>query len=314
MRLIDKFVEKVLNELLSFNIVMKKEKTEGDITYHFIQSIVGKARYIYGICDYWDDKFYSKLDLKPELVAIVSDGTVYIVNEYFFGVDEWSKHKDSLPENTVGFDAVVEKENEYVKDVIFPELYKGIRVNEINDSDLISCKKRARSILFSKDIVFTEEKPESIFNENDVANMLCGFIDDIGTEAKRRFEAKKDYWINAKSVNQKIIELMQDENTAEKWEFEIAEGLRNVDAKTVVVEFELNGKKASAKINPDTVLDKLINNDYFNNYSFEVAKHGSELIQKLGAAEWESENGEVLRCKHISKITYKKKDLYVKCN
>lgn len=37
MRVIDEFVERVLNDNNSFNIVIKKENGDGNKTYHFMQ-------------------------------------------------------------------------------------------------------------------------------------------------------------------------------------------------------------------------------------------------------------------------------------
>ena len=41
---------------------------------------------------------------------------------------------------------------------------------------------------------------------------------------------------------------------ADNWEIEIANGIRSVEAKTATVKFELNGKAASIKINPETII------------------------------------------------------------
>ena len=88
----------------------------------------------------------------------------------------------------------------------------------------------------------------------------------------------------------------------------------SVDAKTITVEFSLNGKSDSEKINPDKLIRKLIEKDYFSGYDFEVSKRGDALIEKLGAATWRSDKDgkEVLTCKNITKITYGKKILYEK--
>lgn len=108
-----------------------------------------------------------------------------------------------------------------------------------------------------------------------------------------------------------IREDVDNSEVALLWERKIADGIGGVEAKTVTVEFELNGRKTSAKINPETIIRKMIDNDYFSGYDFEVVKRGDELIKKLGAKEWgETEN--VLRCRNITKITYGRKELYVR--
>ena len=123
-------------------------------------------------------------------------------------------------------------------------------------------------------------------------------------------EADREKWISQKSLSEKIRDLMSNPETASDRELKIAEGLRSVNAKTVVVEFEMNGKRASGKMTPLTILSKLRRNDNFDSYDFEVTKQGEEILKDLGAGSYWSENA--LRCKHITKITYGKKELYVK--
>lgn len=313
MRLIDVFVEKALNDNSSFDINIKEKEQRDTTNYHFLQSNVGKARYIYGMRSWNDEKFYSKVDLKPELVAIVSEGVVYIVDEIFLQVYRWCNQEEKmLPENTKRFDEVVKETNEYVSNIIFMDFYNALDIEDITDEDTIAeCRKRARGYLFSKEptALFEDEKLDGIFNVRDIANYICGFI-DVKEEASERLDERKSEWISKKATNEKIRNLMKDSETAFDWEIAIAEGIRSVDAKTVVVEFELNDKRASGKINPDTIIRALKTNDSFSGYNFEVAKHGDKLLEDLGAGSYWSENA--LKCKHIVKITYGKKELYVR--
>lgn len=313
MRLIDVFVEKALNDKGSFEISIKEKSLKDTINYHFLQSNVGKARYIYGMKSWNDEKFYSKVDLKPKLIAIVSEGIVYIVDEFFLGVYNYNQKETWLPKDTKRFDEVVKEINEYVSNKIFVDFYNALDIENITDKYTIEeCKKRARNYLFSKEpnASFEDEKVNAIFNENDIANSICGFI-DIETEANKRLDSKRAEWILKKSINEKIRNLMKDSETAFDWEIAIAEGIRSVDAKTVIVEFELNGKRASEKITPDNIIRILRTNDYFSGYNFKIAKNGNELLKDLGAESgWNSKNA--IRCEHIVKITYGKKELYVR--
>lgn len=68
-------MKSVLNTTESFMIETGKSDT--DKRYHFfIQCNVGKARYAYGEYSYRDKNFHTDLGLKPELIAIVSDGKI----------------------------------------------------------------------------------------------------------------------------------------------------------------------------------------------------------------------------------------------
>ena len=313
MRLINEFIERALNNSGSFTINISNNEENDVYNYHFLQSNVGKARYIYGMKSYNDEKFYSDVDLKPKLIAIVSEGIVYIVDEIFLDGYRWLDQEDTLlPNSAKRFDELVKETNEYISNIIFAHFYKSLEVQDVTEENAINkCRKHARSYLFSKEpmALFDDEKLNEIFNVRDVANILCGF-GDVETEARKRLETRRVEWTYKKSMNEKIKSLMKDPETAYDWEIAIAEGIRSVDAKTVTVEFELNGKRASGKISPYTVIRVLDTNDNFSGYNFEVMKHGDKLLKDLGAGDYQSENA--LRCNHIVKITYGKKELYVR--
>lgn len=312
-RIIDKFVERVLTTTESFII----ETEEGDIKkYHFfIQANVGKARYIYCEYSYGEQDSYTRIDLKPELVAIISDGKIYIVDDFKLDIYRWHDSEEiALPENTYHFNDVVKKENNHVEAVVFPDFYKTLKEEEVTDKDVLaSCEKRARSLLLTNCPKAKEISIEPMFNGQDIANSLCGLI-NLKTESIARLKEKENKWVNDKSFSKKVKELMKNHTGVEYYELKIAEGIKSVDAKTVTVEFSLNGKSASAKINPNKLIMKLINKDYFSGYDFEVSRSGDALIEKLGATTWrgDKDGKEVLTCKHITKITYGKKELYVK--
>lgn len=312
MKLIDKFANKVLNENGSFTITINNDG-EDTLNYYFLQNNVGKARYIYGAKSWNDNKLYSNVNLKLKLVAIVSDENIYIVDEIFLQVYKRYVYEEILlPENTIIFDEFVKDKNEYVSNVIFTDFYNALEVEDVtNERTVEECKKRAREYFFSKDLtaLYEDEKIGKIFTARDIANVLCGFI-SIEEESKKRLDREKRDWISKKSINEKIRSLMSDSETIFDWEIEIAEGLRSVDAKTVNVEFEMNGKRASGKVNPDAIIRALKTNGNFSEYDFKVIKQGDKVLEDLGAGGYWSKNP--LRCKHINKITYGKKELYVK--
>lgn len=312
-RLIDKFVERVLTTTESFIV----EVGEGDNKkyYFFIQANVGKARYIYCEYSYREQNFYTKIDLKPELVAIISNRKIYIVDDFKLDIYRWRDSEEIvLPKNTYIFNDVIEKENNYVETVVFPDFYNTLKEEEITDKNMLtSCEKMARSLLLTNHTTAKEISIEPMFTEKDIVNSLCGFV-NLKTESITRLKEKEDKWINKKSFSKKVKELMKNHTGVESYELKIAEGVRSVEAKTITVEFSLNGKSDSEKINPDKLIRKLIEKDYFSGYDFEVSKRGDALIEKLGAATWRSDKDgkEVLTCKNITKITYGKKILYEK--
>ena len=309
MRLIDEFVKKALVETGSFNIVMKAMYSDKETTYHFMQDNVGKARYIYGAYSL-DKTFYSSLNTKWKLVAIVSDGMVYIIDKFFMEV---YLQDAVLPEKTVKIDDIVWEKNEYIKNSVFPEFYNRLETDEAKRNiNPLTCERDARKYLLSDDPYIPNIQVDRMFTTEDITNMLYGFI-DMDQEAKNRLEKDRESFTTQKAINQTIAELMERKKGVENWELEIAEGLRSVDAKTVTVEFELNGNIASGKIEPRHIRRILIDRDYFSGYYFVTTRSGKKLLATLGAAEWMGKDSKpVLTCKNIKRITYGKKELYVR--
>lgn len=314
MELIDKFASRVMRERDSF-LIKEVESDKSTKYYHFLQGNVGKARYIYGIYSWEDEKFYSKIEHgayeKYGLVAIVRGKNVYVYDEIFLGV--WDRRKNTeLPANVRFLSDVTNNKNKHVSDVVFRQFYDALKATEIEDEGTLKlCMTEARKILFSKDGVLEEKKLDPMFNEQDIANMLCGFV-NIDNEALRRLEKDIDSWILKKSVYEKIKALVESEEVAETWELAIAKGLRSVDAKTVTVEFEFKEKTGVAKIDVKKVLELLVGNGYFSDYDFVTRKMGKELFESLRASDSTFDKENHLKCGHISKITYGTKILYVK--
>lgn len=312
MSLIEKFAKEVFKSENSFTIAIT-ENVRDKRMYHFIKDNVNKATYVYGISYYSDPNYYGKLDCKNKVVAILREGKIYVVDIFFFDIYRY-KEDVVLPDNVFVLNDYTAKQDEYISNTIFPEFYNGLETNDsfIAESDR-ELKKKARGFLFSKTIGLPKIELKPMFNEQDVAYILCGFI-NFDEEVSKRLNDSKEQWIRKKTTDKKIKSLMENPETVASYEIEIADGIRSVEAKTVTVEFELNGKISSAKISPNTIIRKMVENDYFSGYDFEIAKRGDELIKGLGASTWRSGNNgnELLTCKNITRITYGKKELYVR--
>lgn len=308
MRLIDEFVKKALVETGSFNIVMKAMYSDKETTYHFMQDNVGKARYIYGAYSL-DKTFYSSLNINWKLVAIVSDGIVYLTDKIFMEV---YPQDAVLPEKTVKIDDVVLEKNEHIENSVFPEFYNGLETDEAKRNiNPLTCEKKAREYLLSHDPYIPNIQVNRMFITEDIAKMLCGFM-NMELEVKNRLEGERRLFTEQKAVTQIIAELVKDKKGVEDWELEIAEGLRKVEAKAVTVEFELNGNIASGKIERWDISRHLIDRSYFSEVSFNNTKQRKELFSVLGAGTWSGQWKPLLRCKNIKRITYGKKELYVR--
>lgn len=301
MRVIDRFAQEVFFHDGSFSISGDKKH------YHFLQDKVLQAKYIYGF-DQYEDEGESSLDNKAKLVAIISNNIIYVVDEFFF--DVWRFNGEfTLPENVVLFDGYVELVNKHIREDVFESFYDTLKIENVDKYvNIKTCENKAREyLLYGRDAA-PEPNLGNLFSARDVARSLCGFI-TIQDEAMKRLSDKKEIWMAVKAEQNKIDALMEEKSVVEDWELSIASGLKDIDAKFVTVEFEMNCKKAVGKVKLETLQRKLNNKDNFDDWDFDTRKRGEELIKILGAATWKC-YGEVLTCKHISKITYGKRILY----
>lgn len=310
MKLIEKFRTEVLNSQDSFVITESGES--GYKTRYFVQGNVGEARYVYGCYGYNSANFYSDINKKLDFIAIVRDNKIYIYDEFFFNL--WQhNNKIQLPGNVYMFTDILKSANNYVRNVIFPKFYSGLEISDDVKINLNYCIVSARRIIFSgADSTENTGVPEyhDIFNEQDIASILCGFI-DFGKESVKRLLEEKKQWINEKATDTKIQELIENPETVLSWEKAIADGLRGINAKTVLAEFEMGGKKSAAKICPDTIINKMAGNGYFDYYNFLTDKKGKELLEELGIDD-KTGDKKYLTCKDIRKIVYRGKALYVR--
>jgi len=310
MAFIEEFVAKALAEEGSF--LMKK----GNRYISFFQDKVGAARYIFARYNYMCDDIVglAQLCLEPKIVAIVAYNLVYIVDKYFF--DVFSAACDvPMINQMVFFDQICQNANEQIEDEIFPVLFDRLSVDEITDEDeLVRCRFEARKSLLNG-TAFTFEKCDIELSGNQVAQVLCKFT-TVGELARKIFSEKESAYKHRKAFMQTVKKFMQSPDVAEDWERRLAEGVNSVNAKTLTVEFAMNGKTESAKIEPVEVLDHLIKRDYFCDFDFVVAKRGQELLENLDAATSRGDDTgrQLLTCEHITKITYGRDVLFEKEN
>lgn len=304
--LIEEFINAVLkNDSGSFNIKLK------DATYHFLQDNVGNAKYIYGEYSYNNDNFYSSLDVDYKLVAIVSNGIVYVTNEYFMNV---TKAHGGIPpkyeEYVKLFSNTVDEMNNYAIDTIFPKFYDNLETIKLTDEDSECCERTARKYILSvnKNKTYPSPSPNVLLKEEIVANILCGFT-NVDDEASNALNAEIEDWVYRKSINERIKELVKDENIVNTWELAIIDGLRTIpDAKNVNVKFTINGISACEKVAIDVLVRLLTDRRCFDYYNFTTDKAGKDILTKL-AGTHHTEN---VTCECISEITFGKKKIYTK--
>ncbi len=306
MDLIKEFAERIFNENGAFTI---SDGNAGNKRFSFfIPARVGKAVYVYGDYNFHENN-NSAIDMKPQLRAIVSDGTIYVYDEFFFGIRRWEQTGNVLPDNACFFSDYLRKCNDYVKKDAFPFFYNSLGTGEvqITDEDLVFFRETARRHILSGVTPVGEPEINRLFTEQDAANFLCGFI-ELETETSRRLAQQKDLLIASKTRNKKIKAVMERQDTVREWERKLAEGLNSVDAKSVKVEFEYNGRTASGKMEPDEIMRILIKEKRFDYFTFINGSEGVRQLKHLGISKY----GNELKPCHIAQITYGRKTLYKK--
>ena len=300
------FKEKVLSTENPFLL------NDGNAKILCVKVPIGQATYVYTMQEWLDGKeIVTDISDKLEITAIVKENTIYIIHPYLI----MDKVTEEYPDNMyrVG-DEFLEKIKLRIKKEVIDKMYEELDISALSESKEDECKKIARwALVYKKDIhEYVEMRVKANIGELSIqkfADSLCGVI-NLEELARDEFKAHQEMWKKIKAETKRIKELVlkTPETVLEGYEQKIVDGLHSVDAKTVQVEFLYNGKTATGKVNRDTILRMLSQNDYFSSFNFTTMKSGEKIISELGAGTWRTDNP--LTCKHIVKITYGKKALY----
>lgn len=273
---------------------------------------IGQATYVYTMREWLDGKeIVTDISDNLEITAIAKEDTIYIIQPYQI----MDKVTEEFPENMFRIDNEFrEKIKLRIKKEVIDKMYEELDIPALSELKEDECKKIARWVLvYKKDInEYVEMRVNANIGELSIqkfADSLCGVI-NLEELARDEFKTHQEMWKKIKAETERIKELVlkKPETVLEGYEQKIVDGLHSVDAKAVQVEFLYNGKTATGKVNRDTILRILSQNDYFDSFSFTIMKNGEKIISELGAGTWRTDNP--LMCKHIVKITYGKKVLY----
>ena len=301
MSTLKEFTEKVLSPDRTFLL----EDGHGKILC--VKVPIGQAEYIYTMREYLDGKgIVTDIYEKMEMTAIVKTGKIYMIKPY----NVMDSYNEEYPENVFYInDHYMDEINSQINKKVFDELYNGLETVALTEGEVKNCTDEARRVLvYKKDInkYISDRCNKNIerISVQKFVDSLCGVV-DLEEFVRKDFESKKDMWIKLKSHMERIKLFVEHPETVLKtYEQHIVDGLHSVDAKTVQVEFLYNGKTATGKVNRDTILRMLSQNDYFSSFNFITMKSGEKIISELGAGTWRTDSP--LTCKHIVKITYGK--------
>lgn len=310
MTMLEKFREKVFETTDSFDIVESGRNYPISMYYHFMQDRIGSARYIYAYNSTEDDSYLS-VETKYTLLAIVSDydQIIYLVDTFFF----ISQRRDMIPDGIVYFNEFVENLNTEAINTLFPKFIDSLDVTSIDSLDedrTYQCIQKARGAILDGKNSYEIKKPKKLIGKDDAAKILCR-LDTLEGIVTKKLAVHQKEWTYDKAEVLKINELIQNKfDVVTPCEFAIAQSLQKVgDAKSVTVEFTVDGKTAAEKMAPETITSRMIYERNFDDYDFVTAKGGKELMKKLNIG---FSFGRVLAAEDISKITYGKKVLYHK--
>lgn len=273
------------------SVILKQDE---HVTLFLSAITVGKSTFIYG--DYtYDGKIPSE---KLELLAIITENLKVVFNRYML-----FKTFDEIPEDYICVNDYIAKLNNNEVSEKYTELYNTLPTEKISPEYEKEYAQEARYNLLVSGKSKNFEMPELI-NKNNVKSILAGHT----TPEEITFDYvsnKKEQIIAGKSHHEYIKKLIAEKSVVEPWELELSESLRDIDAKTVTVEFSFNGKSAVGKINPKDLLRMLANKLNISDWDFANGTEGGKVIAELGV-DYDNR----LKCEHITKIYYRGKSLY----
>ena len=289
----DEFVDKAINTDKNFSIAYK------DKIYHFFQVYVGEGKFIYGTSFNTKQKY--GFEIGPgyacDLEAIVADQTVYVMGSLF---SVWKI--PPYPEKIKRFEEEHTKEINYLIQELLPKVLSTLPLEDV-DLDIRDVEAQARSNLLYGDGEATVVYKGTILSTKEFAAILLNIADPMEI-ALDYIHQNMDYWIKQKARVFAVNTAMKSRECVEDWEMELAEAVRSVEAKLLNVTFEYEGKEATAKIEPITLLRTLNWKIHFDSYEI---KSADAFAEQLGVS---SVDNIVLTCRDIVKVTYGRKTLY----
>lgn len=294
--LLQEFKEMVLSNEVQFDL-----QNDGKAMF-FVKRRIGKATYIMGGHSYYGN---FKLDTELKVQAIEADGVIYITDSYAF----YPIKEEEYPSNVFCFNSKLKEFNNYVSTVLFKAFYDALPIRELTPTEENYVSEITRNTILKDDGAVKDITLEDIISEEKFAKYISGDF-NVEDYAKLFFEKRKDSFIEKKSIAHRLSERIAEKHNTFEWEIKLAKSLKELDAKTVNVEFTFNGKVASEKVQKERLLSMLYHKGYFSGYDFDNRKKGEVLLKELDCGNWRHGEKEVLECKHITSITYGKKIVY----
>ena len=264
----------------------------------YIQGRLGNAKFVY--CVYLGcDKIPSASD-QLEMAAVEAGGVVYLAYPVYAPGDE------PLPSGVRWLTDLCHELDNQALEIIAQ--YKA----DLAPADPSDVMDLSRIPLDARKLALGPEPEEDadgepIFSESLAAELLAGetkFEDVVADYCKKYKKA----WAVKKRRAMMIQEYLDQPGVIEPWEYAMSDALRNVDAQLVLLELGWPGNTASAKIEPDKVMKRLVECESFRSYDFAVEKSGDKMLRALADAAGRSEND--FYCRDVLQIKFWGKAIY----
>lgn len=294
-----KISNKILNGETSF-VVNRR--------YYLIAQI-GKVKYIYGRYDYGEGE--TDINDKLDVIGIVDEnGKICVFDEYSFNL-YYNEIWDDVGTFGRYYLPPLHDINNQAKQKL-RDFYKKITVQVEDDFEITtSMVKDVRGRMLQQEYEKDCLKNCDIENirKQDFANMLVGKF-DLHKYVNDQISENKECLTKTKIYETKIASLLKRTDIVQEWEIRLANGIRNVDAKYINVEFLLNDKTGVGKMQPNIIMKHLISKERFSDYDFNTYVAGERLFEYLGARGLWGDKSTWLTPNNITKIKYGKKVLY----
>ena len=279
--------------------------------YVFTTVAVGECKVVYGSREFGPISNIAAPYVKLSPVAYINkEGSVLIVDKLsvfrLLGNEE-------LPDGVVfSKDAFNAEKARLKREVFQPFMDKLGAAAVLTEQEIGMAHKEARRQLLDP-IKDTDDDDDGddlyLPSYYDFVSSLFGEV-DLRQYVLDRLEKYRDYFEKRKAVQAEIDSFKNSPEVATENELGIAKALESVpEAKTLLVEFEMNGVTDEARVETYVLANILVSRDYFSEYNFTSTKRGRELLDKLGA--YGSLRGKrPLLCEDITKISYKGNLLY----
>lgn len=264
----------------------------------YIQGKVGKAKFVYSIY-LGSDKTPAVSD-QPELAAVEAGGTVYLAYPVYAPGDE------PLPSGVRWLQDLCHELGIQALEIIAQHKADLAPADPSDVMDLSRIPLDARKLALNPELEeYADGEP--IFSKSLAVELLAGetkFEDVVADYCKKHEKA----WAVKKRRAMMIKKYLDQPGVIEPWEYAMSDALRNVDAQLVLLELGWPGNTASAKIEPDKVMKRLVECESFRSYDFAVEKSGDKMLRALADAAGRSEND--FYCRDVLQIKFRGKAIY----